>query len=155
MIVDKLEYEMEKMTKREDYEIARSFSKRLDEVYEDIKKDIETWLPNLTIYISPAGELTVWVKGRGEGVELPFPAGVNVGNMMVHHTKYLVWLNKEVEKIINEPDKYFWCTECGKVQPKENLHSNVFAGYYCNDCYNNKEDVRKLVARSNERGFYD
>ena len=148
------EKEMDKLTTSEDFTRARNFSKKLSGVYEEIEKELEAWLPNLKIYVSPQGEISLWSK-RGHGIHTPFDTPINVGGMMLHETRWLVWVNKEIEKVNNEPDEYFWCTTCGKVQPKENYKASVFAGYYCKDCYDNDEAIQRLVKHSNEPGFYD
>ena len=139
---------------KEDYELVHSFTKQLQPVYNSIVKQTESWLPNLIISVSPEGELNLWVKSkRHEAIKLP--QVYNVGQLLVHQVKFLLWVNREVDKIIAEPDKYFWCTKCSKVHPIDNLKDNVFSGYYCKDCYNNNPEVQRLIELSYEPGFYN
>lgn len=148
------EYRQINYDTRQDYEMSHSFIKALAPVYEDIKNKMSGWLPNLKIQISPGGSLSLWVKdNRGEAITPP--QEYNVGQLLVHQVKFLLWVNTQAGRIIAEPDKYFWCTKCGKVQPIENTAGQVFAGYYCKDCYNNNKDIQDIVRRSNEPGFYD
>ena len=147
------EYRDYKYDTKEDYEIARGFDKKLSKVYDSIREDMMEWLPNLDIYISPKGELSLWVRSLNQAIKTP--QEYNVGGLHSHQIKFLLWVNDKVKAIVNEPDKYFWCTECGTVQPMDNFKANVFSGYYCNDCYNNNKDVKDIVNVSDTPGFYD
>lgn len=148
------EYRQIKYDTRQDYEISHGFIKLLRPVYDNIKNQMQEWLPNLKIQIAPEGSLSLWVKdNRGEAI-IP-PQNYNVGQLLVHQVKFLLWANQEAGKIIAEPDKYFWCTKCGKVHPIENFQGSVFAGHYCKDCYNNNKDIQEAIRQSNEPGFYD
>jgi hypothetical protein len=148
------EYRQINYDTREDYEISHSFIKALAPVYEDIRNRMSEWLPNLKIQISHGGNLSLWVKGRrGEAIMLP--QEYNVGQLLVHQVKFLLWVNAQAGKIIAEPDKFFWCTNCGKVHPIENFQDSVFAGHYCKDCYNNNKDIQDVVKQSKQNGFYD
>lgn len=148
------EYRQIKYDTKQDYDTAHSFTKALTPVYEVIENRMSGWLPNLKIQISHRGNLSLWVKdNRGEAIILP--QEYNVGQLVVHQVKFLLWANVQAGKIIAEPDKYFWCTKCGKVHPIDDYKASVFAGYYCKDCYNNNKDIQEIVRQSNEPGFYD
>lgn len=148
------EYRKIKYDTREDYELSHSFMKILEPAYKDIKNKMSEWLPNLVIHISREGELSLWIKDkRGEAITLP--QTYNVGQLAVHQVKFLLWANVQAGKIIAEPDKYFWCTKCGKIHPIEDYQDSVFAGYYCKDCYNNNKDIQEIVRQSKQTGFYD
>lgn len=148
------EYRKIKYDTKEDYELSHSFMKILEPVYKEIKNKMSEWLPNLKIQISHGGNLSLWVKDRrGEAIMLP--QEYNVGQLVVHQVKFLLWANTQAGKIIAEPDKYFWCTKCGKIHPIDDYKASVFAGYYCKDCYNNNKDIQEAIRQSNEPGFYD
>ena len=148
------EYRQIKYDTRQDYDTAHSFIKALAPVYEVIENRMSKWLPNLKIQISPEGSLTLWVKdNRGEAI-IP-PQEYNVGQLLVHQVKFLLWANQEAGKVVAEPNKYFWCTRCGKVHPIEDYKTGVFAGHWCKDCYDKSEDIQEIVRQSNEPGFYD
>lgn len=148
------EYRQIKYDTRQDYDTAHSFIKALAPVYEVIKNRMSGWLPNLKIQISPEGNISLWVKDdRGEAI-IP-PQEYNVGQLLVHQVKFLLWANVQAGRIIAEPDKYFWCTKCGKVHPIDDYKASVFAGYYCKDCYTNNKDIQEIVRQSNKPGFYD
>lgn len=148
------EYRQIKYDTKEDHELTYSFMKILEPAYKEIKNKMSEWLPNLVIHVSRKGDLSLWVKdGRGESITLP--QNYNVGQLVVHQVKFLLWANVQAGKIIAEPDKYFWCTECGKIHPIEDYKDSVFAGYYCKDCYNNNKDIQEIVKKSKQNGFYD
>lgn len=148
------EYRQIKYDTKEDYELSHSFMKILEPAYTEITRKMDDWLPNLRVQISREGRISLWANtSRREAIKTP--QEYNVGQLVVHQVKFLLWANREVGRIIAEPDKYFWCTRCGKVHPIEDYKSSVFAGYYCKDCYNNNEDIQEVVRQSKEAGFYD
>ena len=58
-------------------------------------------------------------------------------------------INKLVEKAVKYPEKYFYCTKCGKVKPQSQYGSFLFAGRYCKSCL--KKDERLEHACRTER----
>lgn len=130
--------------------------KIMDSAYSQIKEILMDVYPNLYFYISPTGNLSCWVRtqeGRdGAGIEMQ--QKINAGSILVHQEEYLEKLNELVAPVHNEPDKFFYCTECGQVKPREEFEDSVFAGYYCKECAK-KPEVAKLIAESHTRGFYD
>ena len=128
----------------------------MNSAYSQIKEILMDAYPNLYFYISPTGNLSCWVRtqeGRdGAGIEMQ--QKINAGSILVHQEEYLEKLNELVAPVHNEPDKYFFCTECGQVKPREEFEDSVFAGYYCKECAK-KPEVAKLIAESHTRGFYD
>ena len=129
---------------------------KIDELHKEIKDILMEKYNNLYFFITPTGNLTAWVRtpeGKdGAGIEMKHI--INVGSILPHHEKYLDELNEYVAPVHNEPDKYFYCTECGQVKPKEEFADSVFAGYYCKDCAN-KPQIAKLIKESHTQGFYD
>lgn len=133
-----------------------------DKEQQAIKYTLEWMYPNLTFYINlNDGEVSTWIRqtyviggeelvqGR-EGIEPDKPYKyTDLPN------KYFDELNKKVQKIIDNPDKYFYCTNCNQIKPKTELKDNVFSGYYCTDCYEKDVGVRNLVNESHTKGFYD
>lgn len=122
-------------------------------IYKSAKELLMGAFPNLYFYISPTGKLTSWVRtsdGRdGAGIQMKYE--IHVGSII---WRYLEELNEYVAPVHNEPDKYFYCTECGKVKTKEEFADSVFAGYYCKECAKIPE-VAKAITESHKRGFYD
>lgn len=137
-------------------DLMRPIEEQLNEIYKAAKELLMGAFPNLYFYISPTGKLTSWVRtpdGRdGAGIQMKYE--IHIGSILVHHWRYLEELNKQVEQVHTQPDKFFYCTECGQVKPREEFEHNVFAGYYCKDCAK-KPEVAKLIEESKQRGFYD
>lgn len=139
---------------KEDYQFFRDISKKLEPVHKEIEMAMNNKFKNLKFYIANDGEISLYINGgHREGINLP--QIYNIGDILCHQVKFLLWVNKEVEKIINEPTKYFWCTECGKVHNINNYEGQVFAGAYCKDCYNHNDNIKRLVDESRKPGFYD
>lgn len=117
--------------------------------------------PNLTFYISPDREVSVWNTRKYESLGEQLESGSEGITLNKKYTpedlpnKYFDDLNSELQKIADEPDKYFWCTTCSQVKPKTELEENVFAGYYCKQCASENKWIRDLIAESHTRGFYD
>lgn len=130
--------------------------KIMDSAYSQIKEMLMDVYPNLYFYISPTGNLSCWVRtqeGRdGAGIEMK--QKINAGSILVHQEEYLEKLNELVEPVHTQPDKFFYCTECGQVKPREEFEESVFAGYYCKECAK-KPAIAKLIKESHQRGFYD
>lgn len=135
---------------------TKTISKIMDTAYTRIKEILMEHYKNLYFYISPKGKLTAWVRtqeGRdGAGIQMKY--NINVGQILVHQERYLNELNKEIEPVHKQPDKYFYCTECGKVKPKEEFEDSVFAGCYCKECAK-KPEIDALIKESHTAGFYD
>jgi len=134
----------------------KTIQDELEKIYGKAKEILTEHFSNLVFHIAPEGRLTCWVRtpdGRdGAGIQLKYT--INVGQILIHQWRYLEELNELVAPAHNEPDKFFYCTECGQVKPKEEFEAGVFAGYYCKECAK-KPEVVKLIAQSHERGFYD
>ena len=137
-------------------DLMKPIEQQLESIYKVAKELLMGAFPNLYFYISPTGKLTSWVRttdGReGAGIQMKYD--IHVGSIMCHHWRCLEELNELVAPVRNEPDKYFYCTECGKVKSREEFGENVFAGYYCKECAK-KPEVARLIAESHTRGFYD
>lgn len=136
---------------------TKTISKKFGHIHDDIKQMLMEEYPNLYFYICPSGKLTTWIrtpKGK-DGAGIHMKLSINVGQILSHEVQYLEELNKKVEPVHKEPDKYFYCTECGRVLPKEELADVVFAGYYCKDCEKNNPEVASLIKESHKKGFYD
>ena len=135
---------------------TRTISKIIQKAYDQIKEILMNTYPNLYFYISPTGNVTCWVRtpdGR-DGAGISMEMKINAGQIYVHQERYLNELNDLVEPVHTQPDKFFYCTECGKVKPKSEFKENVFAGYYCIDCAK-KPTVAALLEESHKAGFYD
>lgn len=137
-------------------DLMKPIEQQLELVYKAAKELLMGAFPNLYFFVSPTGKLTSWVRtkdGRdGAGIQMKYE--IHVGSILCHHWRYLEELNEYVTPVHNEPDKYFYCTECGRVQKIEQFEHSVFAGYYCKECAK-KPEVAKLIAESHTRGFYD
>ena len=137
-------------------DLMKPIEQQLELVYKSAKELLMGAFPNLYFFISPTGKLTSWVRtkdGRdGAGIQMKYE--IHVGSILCHHWRYLEELDKYVAPVHNEPDKYFYCTECGQVKPKTEFAESVFAGHYCKECAK-KPEVAKLIAESHQRGFYD
>lgn len=139
---------------KEDYAIAHNFIRMLNPIYREIEKQMGQWLPNLRVQISPEGVISLWANTRRREA-IKTPQVYNVGQLLVHQVKFLLWVNRELDKVVAEPDNYFWCTECGRVHLIDDYKASVFAGYWCKDCYDKNEAIQEQVRQSNEPGFYD
>ena len=130
--------------------------KIMDSAYSQIKEILMNVYPNLYFYISPTGNLSCWVRTQedrdGAGIEMK--QNIHAGSISMLQEKYLEELNELVAPVYNEPDKFFYCTECGQVKPKAEYAESVFAGYYCKECAK-KPAVARLIEESHQRGFYD
>ena len=134
----------------------RKLQEEINTVFNKIKEFLMSKYENLYFYITPSGKLTVWVRNKegkdGAGINTKFE--MNVCEMFHLHWEYLESLNKEIESVHKEPDKYFYCTECGKVKEIKEFADSVLAGYYCKECAE-KPAVAALIAESKKAGFYD
>lgn len=137
-------------------ELNKDITKITDTAYKRIKELLMGAFPNLYFYISPTGALTCWIKdSRGlDGIGVEFKHPINVGAILYHNWEYLENLNNQVQPIIDNPQKYFWCTECSQVKLIEDLVERVFAGCYCTECAK-KPEIKSLIEESHKRGFYD
>lgn len=137
-------------------DLMKPIEQQLELVYKSAKELLMGAFPNLYFFVSPTGKLTSWVRtkdGRdGAGIQMKYE--IYVGSILCHQWRYLEELNEYVAPVHNEPDKYFFCTECGQVKPREEFEDSVFAGYYCKECAK-KPEVAKLIVKSHQRGFYD
>lgn len=137
-------------------EDIKPIENQIESLYKAIKEILLDRFPHLYFYISPEGYISCWVRtlrgDDGAGIHLKYK--INVGQMLWYHWEYLDELNDSVEQAHLHPSEYFYCTECGRVLPKEEFEENVFAGYYCKECAK-KPGIAKLIAKSHERGFYD
>lgn len=63
-------------------------------------------------------------------------------------------LNKLVEKAINDPEHYFFCTECHQAKTKEQYEHTVFYGHYCKECAK-KPEIASIIKDSMRPNFYE
>ena len=130
-------------------------TKKIQELREKYEKDVKDLLmgkyPYLYFYISPTGNITVWVRRNGkDGAAIPIPSI----NLYTFDEEFFDELNQKIKPASLEPDKYFQCSECGEVKPISEYFDFVMASDYCLDC-SRKNDVRKLIEESKKNGFYD
>jgi len=109
--------------------------------------------PYLLFYIDNDLDISAWVKVNGHcgsAIKLKKYQRSTAG----FRDSFWEELNEKVKPVATEPDKYFQCTECGRVLPKEEYADFVMAADYCKDCAK-KPDVAASIAESHTRGFYD
>lgn len=135
-------------------EVQDIIHKKIKETYKQIKKILNNHFKNLYFYISPEGYISCWIGNNSGKIGINLKYRINVGQILNHHWSYLAKLNNLVEPVIKQADKYFYCTECGKVKLKTEFGDSVFAGYYCKECAK-KSEIASLIAESHKRGFYD
>lgn len=66
----------------------------------------------------------------------------------------LDYLNEQC-RMVNEGEKFFVCTCCGNAKTQEEYKDFVFAGKYCVACTNSNPNIRKIIAESKTKGYYD
>ena len=109
--------------------------KELQSLREKYEKKVKEVLmgryPYLYFYISPTGNISVWVRIDGKD-----GSGISTDsiNLYTFDEDYFDELNQKVKKASLEPDKYFYCTNCGKVKPKIEYQDFVMAADYCKEC---------------------
>ena len=137
-------------------DVDKTISKIMDDAFKKVKKILMEQFSNLYFSISPTGYLSCWVKTLSgeDGAGINLNQKINVGQILYQHWKYLTELNDEIEIVRINPEKYFFCTECGKVKPKSEFKDSVFAGWYCRECAK-KPEIAALIEESNRKGFYD
>ncbi len=120
----------------------------------EIKNLFNDKFSNLTFLISPSNGISVWVKNKdgscGAGITLDKRNTI----LEVFDEEFFAFLNKKVALASLHPDKYFYCSECGRVLDREQFAANVFAGYYCKECAK-KPEIAELIEESKKVGFYD
>ena len=129
--------------------------KQLQALREEYEKKVKDLLmgryPYLYFYISPTGNITVWVRINGkDGSGIP----IAPTNVYTFDEDYFDELNQKIKPASLYPDKYFQCSECGKVKPKSEYGHCVMAADYCKDCVK-KPEIHALVVESQRSGFYD
>lgn len=127
---------------------------KMREFQSDVAKLLDLQFPNLHFYISPRNEVSVWLKDKRFGCGAAVVLEDKNKHLDMFDEDYFDFLNKQVALAVTQPDKYFYCTECGRVLNIEQFEHSVFAGYYCKECAE-KPEIAKLIAQSKERGFYD
>lgn len=135
--------------------MQKSITKLMEDAYTGVKRILSEGFPNLHFYVSPTGELSIWVKeGGGCGAAISMKYQINVGNILFHHWRYLQELNKLVEPVTENPREFFYCSECGEVKPIEQYADYVMAANFCKDCAKHPA-IAKLIKESKKAGFYD
>lgn len=130
--------------------IERNLRYWFEQFERTILQELSSEYENLNFYLNKDNELSVWIKDVGTGVEIP----KRYRNINMFNSEFYTDLNDRVAIVRHQPDKYFFCTECSQVKPKDELEANVFAGYYCKDCAT-KPEITSLIKESKKRGFYD
>ena len=129
--------------------------KELQSLREKYEKKVKELLmgryPYLYFYISPTGNISVWVRIDGKD-----GSGISTDsiNLYTFDEVFFDELNQKVKKASLEPDKYFYCTNCGKVKPKSEYQDFVMAADYCKECAE-KSDIKSLIQESKRKNFYD
>lgn len=136
-------------------ELLMDISKLTDTTNRKVETLLKQQYPYLHIYVSPDGEINLWVEVNGRSAMAIIPQRKRyIGKLLYSDMEYLEELNEKVKPVSLEPDKYFYCTECGEVKEWTELQDNVFAGYYCKECAKNPQ-IDALIKASYEKGFYD
>lgn len=130
-------------------------AKLLNEIREKYESDIKRVLmdryPHLYFYISPTGNISVWVRRNGkDGAAIPIPST----NIYTFDEDFFDELNQKIQPAALYPDKYFQCSECGEVLPIDRLEACVMAAVYCKKCAE-KPAIKNLIIESKKSGFYD
>lgn len=109
--------------------------------------------PYLHFYVGNDLDISAWVERNGcsgSAIIIPRYQSCSAGFREAFWSE----LNEKVKLASTEPDKYFYCTECGRVLPREEYADFVMAADYCKECAK-KPDVAAAIAESHTRGFYD
>lgn len=103
---------------------------------------LQTIYPNLSVmpFKNNTDMYHVWVKG----------GFMSLGK---NHINDLPKLNKKAKDLL-EGDN-FSCTSCKSIYPISEREEQVFAGHYCKGCYTKYGNIKSIVDRSRETGFYD
>ena len=136
-------------------------SEHIREIIEDARVKLarifKEEFPNLFFYVSPYnGDIACWVStlsGR-DGAAVKLDEKINIHRLHKQSYTYLEDLNRRVESAVFESDKYFYCTNCGKVLPREKYGDYVMAAQYCEECAK-KPSIAFLIDESHKPGFYD
>ena len=130
-------------------------TEKLKEARKDYEQKVKDLLmgkyPYLYFYVSPTGNLSVWVRRNGkDGAAIQ----IKNSNLFVFDEDYFDELNQKVKPAAVERDKYFLCSECGEVKPISEYESSVMAAEYCKKCAE-KPAIKDLIIESKRSGFYD
>lgn len=137
-------------------DISNLIRNKIEKANQYAKQLLMDTFPYLYFYVSPTHAVHCWVRTKGgqDGAGIQLKYSINASFIPPFHLEYLKQLNAKVKSVYLEPEKYFYCTECGEVKPMEEFSENVFAGYYCKECAK-KPEIAKIIEESHKRGFYD
>ena len=123
---------------------------------DEVKHSLMSIFDNLYFHILPNGIISAWVKTlqNRDGAAIKLEKRIQLGYISYGDWQYLTGLNKKVELARLQPHKYFYCSECGEVKPREEFADSVFATVYCCECAK-KPEVAKVIEESKVSGFYD
>lgn len=115
---------------------------------------LRTFFPN--IYFSVYDDsISMWVNRNNSDGEAISYKNITMKDLeKKEEIEQLEELNKSLEPIAKEPDKYFYCFNCGKVKPKTEYADFIMADTYCKECAK-IPTLAKAIAQTHERGFYD
>lgn len=106
--------------------------------------------PYLHFYLSEDGKINAWIKEEGTAIKLPIY--LNYHNLI--DTEELEKANFAAQQVIENPDKWFYCTECGTLCSIEEYADFVFAARFCKECAK-KPRIAEAIAESKQKGFYE
>lgn len=109
---------------------------------EKVKQEYEAKYPNLFFGIYN-GNIAIWVKRNNRDAEY-IAEGCSDDYDFTS-------MNEEAGKAL-APGMMF-CSECKRATPRSPYF--IFAGHYCEDCYNKSAEIRKAYKESQRPGFYD
>lgn len=135
-------------------ELAQEIKCQMVDFQQNITKMLNEEFPYLVFYINSDNKISLWVRGKDGYSEAAIEVEKTYCDLGFFNYEYFSGLNQKMKLVSKEPDKYFYCTECGRVLDKEDFAENVFAGYYCKECAK-KPEIAKLIEMSHEVGFYD
>lgn len=134
--------------------LADAVNSALQHCTHSIERVLEDACPNLKFYVDRYGGIHYWLKVEGEPREgFKMNKDCTIHNIS-QYASVLLGLSKKFDKIAAEPDKWFCCTECMRVLPREEFADSVFAGWYCKECAE-KPEIEALLKESHRPGFYD
>lgn len=133
----------------------KEFTKKLQGIREEYEDKAKALLmgryPYLYFYVSPTGNISVWVRKNGkDGTGIP----IKDMNIFTFDEDYFDELNQKIKPAALEPDKYFQCSHCGEVKPRSEYEDFVMAADYCKKCAKIPE-IKALIQESKRSGFYD
>ena len=143
------------MTTMEIFKEMKILEKQLRTLREEYEKKVKELLmgryPYLYFYISPTGNISVWVRRNGkDGTGIAIPST----NIYTFDEDYFDKLNQKIKPASLEPEKYFVCTKCGEVKSISEYEASVMAADYCKNCAE-KPSIKALIIESKKEGFYD